>query len=154
MFGCCLLVWTFYNLVVLLFGRLVVLFPVSWLFDWLDAWIYGWVVVWFCFGLPCCLVAYLFVRMLNFLVVWSICCLLDYFLPKKFVYLYIYIYVSYSWPNGWTNLAEIFWGNPLVGTLGVTKALIKILIFKIRFLSTGTSASIWYFETFVYIWQM
>ena len=24
----------------------------------------------------------------------------------------VYIFVSYSWPNGWTKLAQIFWGNP------------------------------------------
>ena len=33
---------------------------------------------------------------------------------------HIYIYVSYSWPNGWTEWAEIFRGNP--GRLGVTYA--------------------------------
>ena len=29
-------------------------------------------------------------------------------------YVYIYAYVSYSWPNGWTELAEIFWRNPWI----------------------------------------
>ena len=27
---------------------------------------------------------------------------------KLFVYIYLFVYVSYSWSNGWTELAEIF----------------------------------------------
>ena len=31
----------------------------------------------------------------------------------KLLLIYIY-HVSYSWPNGWTKLAELFWGNAWV----------------------------------------
>ena len=31
----------------------------------------------------------------------------------------MYLYVIYSWPNGWTKLAEIFLGNPWIGYPGV-----------------------------------
>ena len=30
------------------------------------------------------------------------------------VYRFVYLYVSYSWPNGWTELADIFLGNQWV----------------------------------------
>jgi len=31
-----------------------------------------------------------------------------------FIYMHINLYVSYSWPNGWTELTDIFLGNPWV----------------------------------------
>ena len=42
------------------------------------------------------------------------------YIIKLFAHIFVGIYISFSWPNGWTNLADIFFMEPM-GTSGLTR---------------------------------